>query len=61
MEFHQIPKGNKYIFIGNNAFVIVLGIGTCKLDLWGSHTFYLHDVLYALEGRQNLMCVLTLL
>jgi hypothetical protein len=31
--------------MGNNAFAIVLGIGTCKLDLQGIHIFYFHDVL----------------
>jgi len=33
----------------NNASVAVLGIGTCKLDLQGGHTLYLHNILYALE------------
>ena len=31
------------------AYAVVLGIGTCKLDLRGGHTLYLHDVLNALE------------
>jgi len=30
--------------MGNNAFVTVLGIGTCKLDLQDGHTLYLHGV-----------------
>jgi len=49
VEFCQISKGNIYIYMGNNASVVVLGIGTCKLDLQGGCTLYLHDVLYALE------------
>ena len=49
MEFYRISKGNIYIYMGNNAFVVVLGIDTCKLDLRGGCTLYLHDVLYALE------------
>ena len=47
--------------MGNNAFVAVLGIGTCKLELRGGRTLYLYDVLYALEVRQNLVSVLVLL
>jgi len=61
VEFHQILKGSKYIYMGNNAFAAVLRIGTCKLDLQGSYTLYLYDVLYALEVRWNLMFVLALL
>jgi hypothetical protein len=51
VEFHRIPKGSRYIYMGNNASAAVLGIGTCKLDLRGGHTLYLHDVLYASEVR----------
>jgi len=47
VEFRRIPKGSKYIYIGNNASTVVLGIGTCKLDLRGGRTLYLHDVLCA--------------
>jgi len=39
----------KYIYMANNASAVVLGIGTCKLDLRGGHTLYLHNVLNALE------------
>ena len=28
----------------NNAFTVVLGIDTCKMDLQGSRTLYLYDV-----------------
>ena len=49
VEFYRIPKGNRCIYMGNNASAGVLGIGTCKLELWGGRTLYLHDVLYALE------------
>ena len=45
----------------NNASTVVLGIGTYKLDLQCNHTLYLHDVLYALEVRQNLVSILALL
>ena len=47
--------------MGNNASVAVLGIGTCKLELRGGRTLYLHDVLYAPKIRQNLVSVLVLL
>ena len=39
----------------------MLEIGTCKLDLRGGRTHYLHDVLYALEVRWNIVFVLALL
>jgi len=61
VEFHRIPKGSRYINMGNNASAAVLGIGTCKLDLRGGRTLYLHDVLYALEVQRNLMSILALL
>ena len=47
VEFRRIPKGNRSIYMGNNASTDVLGIGTCKLELRGGRTLYLHDVLYA--------------
>ena len=47
--------------MGNNASAAVLGIGTCKLELRGGRTLYLHDVLYAPEVRRNLVSVLVLL
>ena len=47
--------------MGNNASTAVLGIDTCKLELQGGHTLYLHDVLYAPEVRRNLVSVLVLL
>ena len=49
MEFRRISKGIRCIYMGNNAFAIVLGISTCKLELRGGRTLYLHDVLYAPE------------
>ena len=60
VESHWILKGTRYIFMGNNAFITVLGIGTCKLDLQGGHTIYLHDV-YTPEVWWNIVYVLALL
>ena len=61
VEFRRIPKGNRSIYMGNNASTNVLGIGTCKLELRGGRTLYLHDVLYAPKVRRNLVSVLVLL
>ena len=61
VEFRRISKGSRCIYMGNNASAAVLGIGTCKLELRGGHTLYLHDVLYASEVRRNLVSVLVLL
>ena len=51
MEFHRISKGNKCIYMVNNAFAAMLRIGTYKLELRGGRTLYLHDVLYAPKIR----------
>ena len=61
VEFCRIPKGNRSIYMGNNASTDVLRIGTCKLELRGGRTLYLHDVLYAPKVRRNLVSVLVLL
>ena len=61
VEFRRIPKGSRCIYMGNNVFVAVLGIDTCKLALQEGCTLYLYDVLYASEVRRNLVSVLVLL
>jgi hypothetical protein len=61
VEFRRIPKGSRYIYMRNNASAAMLGISTCKLDLRGGRTLYLHDVLYAPEVQRNLVSVLALL
>ena len=58
VEFRRISKGIRCIYMGNNASAAVLGIGTCKLELRGGRTPYLHDVLYTPEVRRNLVSVL---
>ena len=60
VDFRRIPKGSRNIFMGNNTSADVLGIGTCKLMMWNCLILYLHDVLYALEVRQNLVLVIML-
>ena len=61
LEYYQIAVGCRDIKVGNEASVEVLGIGTYKLELRGGRTLLLHDVLYALEIRRNLLSVVTLL
>ena len=61
VDFLRIPKGSKTIYLGNNTSSDVLGIGTCKLVMRKGRTLYLHDVLYALEVRRNLIFVVVLL
>ena len=51
VDFCRIPKGSRTIYMRNNTSADVLGIGTCKLVMQKGRTLYLHDVLYALEGR----------
>ena len=44
--------------MGNRARVQVQGIDTYKLELHEGCILLLHDVLYALEVRQNLLSVI---
>ena len=61
VEYRRIPVGSRDIKVGNKASVEVLGIGTYKLELRDGCTLLLHDVLYALEIRRNLLSIVTLL
>ena len=60
MDFRQILKGNRSIYIGNNTSTDLLGIGTYKLLMRNGHTLYLHDVLYASEVHWNLVSIVFL-
>ncbi|KAL1219683.1 Retrovirus-related Pol polyprotein from transposon TNT 1-94 [Cardamine amara subsp. amara] len=60
-EYRRIPKGTRWLYVGNNTKVAVMGIGTCQLHMHGGKTLILHDVLYALEIRWDLVSVLALL
>ena len=61
MEYLQIPISSRDIKVGNRTSVEVLGIGTYKLELRDGRTLLLHDVLYAIEIRRNLLSIVTLL
>ena len=61
IEFRRISFGTRWIYVGNNSKVEVKGIGTCKLKLSKGRTLFLHDVLYALDIRRNLVSMLVLL
>ena len=61
VDFRRVPHGARWIYVENNVRVEVKGIGTCKLVMHGGRTFFLHDVLFSLEIRQNLVYVLVLL
>jgi hypothetical protein len=57
VEYRRLPVGSQKLYMGNRSSVDVIGIGTYKLDLRRGRTLLLHDVLYALEVRQNLLLV----
>ena len=61
VEFRRIPKGKKWIYVGNNSKAEVKGIGTCKLVMRSSQTLLLHDVLFAPDIRRNLVSMLVLI
>ena len=60
MDFHQILKGSRSIYMGNNTSTNMLGIGTCKLLMRKGCTLYLHDVLYVPEVCWNLVSIVVL-
>lgn len=61
MGFSSRSFNTRWTYVVNNARVEVKDIGTYKLELHGSQTLILHDVLYALEIRRNLIFVVVLL
>jgi hypothetical protein len=61
VEYRRVPAGNRWMRMGNESRVEVLGIGTYKLQLHLGCTLLLHDVLYAPGMRQNLLLVNVLL
>ncbi|WCJ29450.1 Retrovirus-related Pol polyprotein from transposon TNT 1-94 [Euphorbia peplus] len=61
VEFRRIPVGSRWIYVGDNSRVEVLGIGTCELRLREGQTLVLHDVLFAPKIRRNLVSVTSLL
>uniref|UniRef100_A0A2N9HS45 Integrase catalytic domain-containing protein n=1 Tax=Fagus sylvatica TaxID=28930 RepID=A0A2N9HS45_FAGSY len=61
VEYCRVPAGNRWMRMGNESRVEVLGIGTYKLQLRHGRTLLLHDVLYAPRMRQNLLSVNVLL
>ncbi|CAA7035581.1 unnamed protein product [Microthlaspi erraticum] len=61
VEYRRVPKGTRWLYVGNNSKVAVQGIGTCQLHMSGGKTLILHDVLYAPEIRGDLVSVLALL
>uniref|UniRef100_A0A2N9ER43 Integrase catalytic domain-containing protein n=1 Tax=Fagus sylvatica TaxID=28930 RepID=A0A2N9ER43_FAGSY len=61
VEYCRVPAGSRWMRMGNESRVEVLGIGTYKLQLRHGRTLLLHDVLYAPRMRQNLLSVNVLL
>lgn len=55
MEFRLVLPRSRWIYVGTNARFEVNGIGTCKVNLHGDQSLIMHDVLYALEIRSNLV------
>lgn len=49
VEFRRLSANMRRIYVGNGSYVDVMGNGTCKLELRGGQTLYLHVVLYALR------------
>ena len=52
-----IPRGDRYVYLGNNARAEILGIGTYVLKLPGGGKLLLKDTLYSPSMRRNLVYV----
>jgi hypothetical protein len=61
VKYRRVPAGSRWMRMGNESKVEVLGIGTYKLQLRRGRTLLLHDVLYAPRMRQNLLSINVLL
>ena len=61
IQFSRIPIGQMSIKMGNDSSIDVLGIDTYKLELHNGRTLLLHNVLFILDIRRNLLSVITIL
>uniref|UniRef100_A0A2N9GDW0 Reverse transcriptase Ty1/copia-type domain-containing protein n=1 Tax=Fagus sylvatica TaxID=28930 RepID=A0A2N9GDW0_FAGSY len=61
VEYRRVPTDSRWMRMGNESRVEVLGIGTYKLQLHHGRTLLLHNVLYAPGMTQNLLSVNVLL
>jgi hypothetical protein len=61
VNFRRIPQGSKWLYVGNKSCVPVKGMGTCKVDMRDGRTLLLHNVLFVLKIRRNLIFVVVLL
>lgn len=59
-EFEELKKGEQRIFMGNNTYLDVVGIGSYRLDL-GDSVMVLKNVMFAPGMRRNLVSVPALL
>ncbi|KAG5550800.1 hypothetical protein RHGRI_015682 [Rhododendron griersonianum] len=57
VEMKEVKAGDHRIYMGNNSYCDVVGIGTVKIMLPGNKNLYLTDVLYSPTMRRNLISV----
>ncbi|KAG5565586.1 hypothetical protein RHGRI_001486 [Rhododendron griersonianum] len=57
VELKEVKASDHRIYMGNNSYCDVVGIGTVKIMLPGDKNFYLTDVLYSPTMRRNLISV----
>ena len=57
VEFRRLNPNTRRLYMGNGAFVEVIGIDTYKLMLQSNQAPYLHHVLYAPEIQRNLISI----
>uniref|UniRef100_A0A2N9FJ35 Integrase catalytic domain-containing protein n=1 Tax=Fagus sylvatica TaxID=28930 RepID=A0A2N9FJ35_FAGSY len=57
VEYRRVPTGSRWMRMGNESRVEVLGIGTYTLQLRRGHALLFHDGLYTPGIRQNLLLV----
>ncbi|KAF7154487.1 hypothetical protein RHSIM_Rhsim01G0134100 [Rhododendron simsii] len=57
VELKEVKAGDHRIYMGNNSYCDVVGIGTVKVMLPGDKNLYLTGVLYSPTMRRNLISV----
>ncbi|KAK3008966.1 hypothetical protein RJ639_013383 [Escallonia herrerae] len=57
VEMKDVKSGDHKVYMGNNTYCEVLGVGTVKIPLPGQNNLILTDVLYTPNMRRNLLYV----
>ena len=57
VDMKEVKAGDHHVYMGNNTYCDVLGIGIVKIMIPGERNLYLLDVLFAPTMRRNLISI----